>query len=81
MKCFIISVDLRKAFETVSHRKLKNKLIKYGCDIQTMKWIDSYLTSRKQFVKLLNNVSQALEMDSISVHEGPFIRAHHYVYQ
>jgi hypothetical protein len=67
MKCVLISVDLRKAFETESHRKLKNKLIKYGCDIQTMKWINSYLTSRKQLVKLSNNVSQALEIDSISV--------------
>ena len=43
--CFI---DLRKAFDTVSHSILKKKILKFGINQNIIKWINDYLTNRQQ---------------------------------
>ena len=55
-------IDLRKAFDTVNHEILLNKLEHYGVRGSMLKWFHSYLIDHKQFVsfngessKLLNN--------------------------
>ena len=48
-KCSIF-FDLKKAFDSVPHRRLIDKLSSYGLDAHTLSWITSYLTNRKQHV-------------------------------
>ena len=44
-----VFVDLKKAFDTVNHEFLLNKLRHYGMDNTELKWFTSYLTDRKQY--------------------------------
>lgn len=49
----VLFLDLKKAFNTVDHQILLQKLQLYGVDFHTLKWFESYPTDRKQktFVK------------------------------
>ena len=58
-------VDIRKAFESVSHIRLLDKLRLYGVQNKSLSLFRSYLTDRKQQVKFHHAVS-----DIIDVHRG-----------
>ena len=45
-----IFFDLRKAFDSVPHQPLVDKLANLGLDAYALSWITSYLTNRKQHV-------------------------------
>ena len=45
-------MDLRRAFDTVNHSLLLNRLHQYGCSPHVIKWFESYLKNRQQFVSL-----------------------------
>lgn len=45
-----VFIDLSKAFDTVDHKILLEKLKYYGINCSTIKWLKSYLSIRKQFV-------------------------------
>ena len=47
-----VFIDLSKAFDTLSHEILLQKLSKYGIRGIPLKWFDSYLKERKMRVKL-----------------------------
>ena len=47
----IISLDLSKAFDSISHELLLNKLSKMGLGESSILWIKSYLTNRYQVTK------------------------------
>ena len=55
--CTIVSIDLRKAFGTLDHDILINKLYIYGIRGIALKLIKSYLSDRLQFVRYNNTDS------------------------
>src|SRR5260221_12109274 len=50
-------LDVQKAFDAVSHEILLNKLKHYGIRGIAWKWIESYLSNRKQYVYINNTRS------------------------
>ena len=45
-----IFIDLSKAFDTVDHKILTKKLELYGIKDCNLRWFESYLLNRKQFI-------------------------------
>ena len=50
----VIFLDLKKAFDTVDHNILLNKLRKLNIHEHSLNWFGNYLNNRHQSVKLLN---------------------------
>ena len=59
----IILYDLSAAFDTVPHQILIEKLRLYGFCQLTIKWMESYLSKRKQFVEISGKRSREQEID------------------
>jgi hypothetical protein len=59
----IILYDLSAAFDTVPHQILIEKLRLYGFCQLTIKWMESYLSNRKQFVEISGKRSSEQEID------------------
>ena len=45
-------IDLQKAFDTVNHAIMSDKLGAIGCDDGSVKWFNSYLSNRSQFIDI-----------------------------
>ena len=50
----VIGMDLSKAFDSINHNILQQKLIEIGIGPNVITWMKSYLTNRKQLVKFKN---------------------------
>ena len=64
-----IFIDLKKAFDTVNHKILLNKLAHYGIRGVLLKWFETYLTGRRQYV-FYNGESSDLRNISCGVPQG-----------
>jgi len=53
-----VNIDFAKAFDTVSHPKLLHKLLNYGVSGNVHSWIASFLSNRRQRVKVGNSYSE-----------------------
>ena len=68
----LIMVDLRKAFDTVCHKKLLKKLDHYGIHGIVNELISDYVLNRKQYVDL-NGVRSSLQPINIGVPQGSIL--------
>ena len=62
-------IDLKKAFDTVNHKILLEKLDNLGVRDRNLKWIDNYLTSRSQST-LANGIISTSRIISCGVPQG-----------
>ncbi|CAM5120821.1 unnamed protein product [Natator depressus] len=53
----VLFLDFSKAFDTVSHSILASKLKKYGLDECTIRWMESWLDCRAQWVVINGSMS------------------------
>ena len=56
----LVFLDFRKAFDVINHDLLLKKLSIYGVGNSTVGWFRSYLSERRQFVKLGKTISTQL---------------------
>ena len=57
---YVIYLDLKKAFDSVSHTILLSKLKMIGLDRNSVRWFNSYLSNRKQKTIANNTLSNEL---------------------
>ncbi len=67
-----VYIDLTRAFDTMSHKIFFDKLYHYGIRGTALKWIENYLTNRKQFVCYNNTKSYEGNLD-IGVPQGSIL--------
>ena len=53
----ILYCDFRKAFDSVPHKRLINKIRSFGIDGPLLKWIEDFITGRKQCVRVNGKLS------------------------
>lgn len=59
-----IYFDFAKAYDTVAHRRLVRKLEAYGIKGNVQKWIENFLTQRKQRTRVNNEISEWIRVKS-----------------
>ena len=67
-----VFIDLSKAFDTICHTTLLNKINFYGIRGITNEWFKSYLTKRKQYT-VINSSKSALEDITCGVPQGSIL--------
>ena len=65
----LVFSDLKKAFDTVDHEILCQKLVHYGVQQRELAWFRSYLCNRKQFCRV-NGVNSKTEGIDVVVPKG-----------
>ena len=65
-------IDLSRAFDTISHKILLDKLYKYGIRGIALEWVRDYLCNRKQFV-VYNNAKSYMGKVDIGVPQGSIL--------
>ena len=66
----VIYLDLSKAFNTLSHPILFQKLYRYGIRGKTLEWYENYLSNRNMTVKCATSSVQKIYSDVFAVEYG-----------
>ena len=61
----IVDLDFSKAFDTVSHKIITDKLLVYGLDKQTVRWIENWLNGQAQRVVISGTKSRWRPVTSV----------------
>ena len=70
----LVLLDLSAAFDTVDHTLLVTRLSTcFGFQGTVLKWLKSYLSSRKLFVKVGNSHSSQRTLKCGGISSGPFV--------
>ena len=67
--CAGVFIDLKKAFDTVNHKLLVEKLSFYGVRGIANTWLENYLMNRKQYV-VVDHQASSMQFIKCSVPEG-----------
>ena len=70
--CGMVMLDLQKAFDTVNHSILLDKLRAIGFDCTSLNWMRSYLEGREQVVDINGTMSSSLPV-SCGVPQGSIL--------
>ena len=71
-KVGVIFIDFEKAFDTVNHEILKDKLQAAGISGLFHEWIASYLTNRRQYV-VVNGDRSDIKLVEVGVPRGSLL--------
>ena len=75
----VIYMDFQKAFDTVPHNRLINKLDSYNIRNELINWIEAFLTDRKQKVAVNGKESKRHNVTS-GIPQGSVIRLTYFLY-
>ena len=67
-----VFLDLKKAFDTVNHKILFKKLFAYGIRGNILKWFESYLPNRSQFI-MYDNIQSETRSIKCGVPQGSIL--------
>ena len=65
----LVVIDLKKAFDTVNHDILCQKLNSYGIQQREPLWFQSYLSNREQFCRV-NGIDSDINCINIGIPQG-----------
>ncbi|KXJ15113.1 putative RNA-directed DNA polymerase from transposon X-element [Exaiptasia diaphana] len=68
----VVFIDLKKAFDTIDHKILIQKLKVYGIDRNTLPWFESYLLNRQQHCSINGHISKDRNL-SVGVPQGTLL--------
>ena len=66
-------VDLKKAFDNISHAKLQRKLPKYGIYDRELAWFTDYLLNSKAIVQYSQEQSEILSVSCLKFLKALFL--------
>ena len=55
----VVFIDLKKAFDTIDHKIILQKLGNYGVDPNSLRWFESYLSNRTQKCRINGHLSKS----------------------
>ena len=62
----VVLLDMSKAFDTINHGILLNKLLDIGISPSCVAWFTSYLSDRRQVVRINSELSDPLPVASVT---------------
>lgn len=74
----VLQLDFSRAFDTISHQCLLNKLRNFGFPADFISWSESYLTGRTQYT-VINDVSSNYKLMKSGVPQGSILGPYYFI--